>query len=87
MAQSILIRKADGTFEFLKSDGSGRLEAAISGITGTVNTQLTGSIAEYTWDASDPNPDPGASVRAFGVKHDAGVFTPYYWDGTSWEAI
>ena len=46
MAQSILIRKADGTFEFLKSDGSGRLEAAISGITGTVNTQLTGSSAE-----------------------------------------
>ena len=59
----------------------------VKGENGAINTQLLGSIAEYTWDASDPNPDPGASVRAFGVKHDAGVFTPYYWDGTSWEAI
>jgi hypothetical protein len=44
-------------------------------------------IAEYTWDSGDADPVPAATVRAFGVKHDAGEFTAYYWDGASWGAI
>ena len=72
-----LIDNGDGTFSIGTS----------ADVTVNADVSVTGSIAEYMWDASDPNPDPGANVRAFGVKHDAGVFTPYYWDGTSWEAI
>ena len=50
MAQSILIRKDDGTFEFLKSDGSGGmpvssadLAAIKAAIEGTLDVQVTGS--------------------------------------------
>ena len=68
MAQSILIRKADGTFEFLKSDGSGRLEAAISGITGTVNAQLTGSIPGDTLEEQLTEADAALGVLTFSAN-------------------
>jgi peptidoglycan hydrolase-like amidase len=53
----------------------------------TDGIQLKGSIEEYTWDSGDAEPDPGSGVRAFGVKHDSGDFTAYYWDGSSWGEI
>ena len=66
MAQSILIRKADGTFEFLKSDGSGRLEAAISGISVAlpVDLQFHDIAAEDTPIASGTGDLQGKGAEA-----------------------
>jgi hypothetical protein len=63
------------------------LDNILSELQGTLDVQLTGSIEEYTWDSGDAEPDPGSGVRAFGVKHDSGDFTAYYWDGSSWGEI
>jgi hypothetical protein len=65
----------------------GNIQTSLDDIQTAVEMLPANAIAEYTWDAGDADPAPAATVRAFGIKHDAGEFTAYYWDGASWGAI
>ena len=71
----------------IKTALEGNMQTALDDIQTAVENLPISSIAEYTWDSGDADPNPGATVRAFGVKHDAGAFTAYYWDGAGWGAI
>lgn len=64
-----------------------KLAALETKLNGTLNTQVTGSIAEYGWLHSQAEPSP-SEVMAIGVRIEADhSMTTLYWNGSSWNGV